>query len=126
MRPQAIFQPIAGSSDASGIGASGDYTGLGTNKKTTYFVNNGSGLHSSDFYNNAHGNCYTGDGGYFFVGEWSHEPQCMFYTLLTEGGAHLMDAMLVMTNQALLTVDNSAGANWIRLIWATIPTNVLR
>ena len=83
-------------------GEAGDYPGLGANRKATWYVSNSH--KSSDV------EPRSGDLGLWQdTSEWSHMPNCFFYTLLTEGGAHLLDGMLIHTSHALLHLNNDGG-----------------
>jgi hypothetical protein len=78
------------------LGASGNYPGLGTNFRDTYWFAQG----------NRYGSVVDPAGGYgpwFGWGDttpydWSHNPDCHHYTIVTEGGAHLIDSQIIYTN----------------------------
>jgi hypothetical protein len=89
------------------LGDSGDYTGLGTNLRDSWYFSNGN--KSADF------DSVAGDTGLWGSSpeaDWAHMPQSMHYTIVTEGGAHLIDAQIVHTNNSLGWVPAGQGTGY--------------
>jgi hypothetical protein len=93
-------------------GDTGDYTGLGTNHKGTFFftnsVNSLNGVPGDMPAVGGDGGLWTNDGTYY-TADWPHHPQCMHYTIVTEGGAHLIDAAIIQANNSLMPINAGGG-----------------
>jgi hypothetical protein len=113
--PYAILNEATGkvptARGSSSIGDSGDYTGLGTNHKSTWFFSTG-----NNGINGVSSSWPTVNGGKgawnFSTTDWSHTPEGIYYTALTDGGAHLLDAQLIFANNAVFQVNATTGTGY--------------
>jgi hypothetical protein len=86
-------------------GASGTFTGLGTPFLTLCYGGSKKGTFVQP----------TGGYGAYDAGErtaledFSHNPDCIHYTIVTEGGAHLIDSQIVFANMGPLGQDSDTG-----------------
>lgn len=92
---------------SSAIGDSGDYAGLGTNKRDTYAF--AAGVKSSDVV------AWAGDHGGWVATtgfDGSHHPQGVYYSASIEGGAHFRDALILDANHALMSINAGLGTGY--------------
>lgn len=84
-------------------GASGNYTGLGTQQTTTWYFDHGN---SGGLIEPA-----GDDGGYVATTgwDWSHVPDPIYYVVVTEGGCHLLEAHLLLANGAPLRMGQGGS-----------------
>jgi hypothetical protein len=92
------------------LGASGNFPGLGENFRDVFWLFPGDSPGAVAASTGA-----GGPGPWFSYGDsnaydWSHNPDSMHYTIVTEGGAHIIDSQIIYTNGGPWANDIHGGS----------------